>query len=646
MTMKQLRLTYLLLLFVAGAFNVAHATHIVGGEVSYVYLGNNNYRVRIDIYQDCISGDPKAIEQDNPAIVSIFTGNGNFYLTDSILASSDLRVPDNFSNDCVNNKPKTCLNKVSFIKVFNLPPNATGYEIVYQRCCRNGSILNIIDPGAVGASYYAIIPPPSGNPNAPHYNNSAVFKNYPPQIICINNPLFYDHAATDADGDSLSYEFCTAYTGGSATNAKPKPVSTAFQPVAYLSPYSATMPMRGNPPLQIDSKTGLITGTPNQLGRYVVTVCCHEWRNGVMINTVTREFQFVVTNCSKAVVANIPQYSDEFNTYIVQCKGYTVRFTNLSTGANANRADAYTWDFGVEGASGDSSHLKEPEYTYPDTGVYTVKLIVNRGSTCTDSITRLVKIYPDFYANFEHTGFPCPKQPIQFLNTSVSTFQPITYYSWDFGDGSFSGVENPQHTYNLGGNYTVTLRAKNIKGCADTAIKDVSIEDFRPFAGNDTIIVKGESIIFNAKGGSVYTWTPPSYLNNSQTPNPIGYYPDTMRITYAVHIASEGGCEGDDSITVWVVEQSSVFVPSAFSPNGDGRNDILRPIGIGYRNVNYFRIFNRWGQPVFYGTRFNDGWDGSYQGHKADIGTYFWVLSITDRFGNEQKLKGDAALIR
>jgi len=644
--MKELRVACLWILLIAGFGSPALATHIVGGEVSYVYLGGNSYRIRIDIYQDCISGDPKAIEQDDPAIISIFNGLGNRYLSDSIRSSSNLRVPDNFSNDCVNNKPKTCLNKVSFIKTYNLPLSPGGYKVVYQRCCRNGSILNIIDPGAVGASYYAIIPPPTVTSEGTKFNNSAVFKNYPPQIICINNPLFYDHSATDVDGDSLSYEFCTAYTGGSATNAKPTPISTSFQPVAYLQPYRPDMPMRGNPPLQIDAKTGLITGTPNQLGRYVVTVCCHEWRNGIKINTVTREFQFVVTNCSKAVVANIPQYSEEFNTYIVQCKGYTVRFTNLSTGANSNSGEAYTWDFGVAAIASDSSHLKEPEYTYPDTGTYEVKLIVNRGSTCTDSITRLVKIYPDFKADFETSGFPCPNSPIQFINTTVSTYKPITSYSWDFGDGQFSGVESPQHAYENGGIYSVILRSKNIKGCADTVVKDVDIEKFRPFAGNDTIIVKGESIIFNATGGSVYTWMPPSYLNNPQIPNPIGYYPDTTRISYIVHIASESGCEGDDTINVWVVAQSAIFVPSAFSPNGDGKNDVLRPIGIGFRNINYFRVFNRWGQPVFYGTRFNEGWDGSYQGHTADIGTYYWVLSITDRFGNAQMLKGDSALIR
>lgn len=623
----------------------AGATHIVGGEVTYKCLGNNEYEVRIDLYQDCVSGDVNAIAQDSPAFISIFNGNGRRILIDTSLfrAEPNLRVPTNFNNSCVNNPPNLCLNRATFIRNYYLPPNSNGYTVVYQRCCRNQYIGNLIDPGAVGATYYAVIPPSTGGILS-DCNNSAVFKNYPPQIICVNNPLVYDNSAKDVDGDSLSYEFCTALQGGSASNAKPLPASTSFAPVNYASPYSAKMPMSGSPPLAINPVTGIITGTPNQIGRYVVTVCCSEWRRGIRINTVTREFQFVVTNCSKAVVANIPQYSTEFNTYIVQCKGKTVHFSNLSTGANTG-SNAYSWDFGVPGTNSDTSSMKEPDFTYPDTGVYEVKLVVNRGSTCSDSITRLVKIRPDFYATFDFKGLPCPNSPIQFTSHVKSDY-PATFYNWSFGDNGTSSEANPLHSYNAGGVYTIRLQAGNSLGCIDTASKTFDVLKFRPFAGNDTIIVKGESIDFHASGGDIYTWRPPTYLNNPAIRNPVGYYPDTTRLNYIVHIATESGCEGEDTINVWVVAQSAIFVPTAFSPNGDGKNDLLKPIGIGYRDINYFRVFNRWGQQVFYGTKFEDGWDGSYQGATADIGTYYWVISVNDRFGKEQTLKGDSALIR
>ncbi len=642
---------FILFLLVAGLFcDPAFATHIVGGEFTYRFISYNpgsnsiTYNITLNIYEDCYTGDPNAIKDDNPAFLFFFTGAGtpvSFGSTkqyDSIyLASPAVNVPPNFSNACVKNPPPTCLKKATFTKNYTLPYSPLGYTVVYQRCCRNGSIINIANPGGVGASYTCKIPPVESS----SHNNSAVFKNYPPQIICINNPLVYDHSATDIDGDSLSYEFCTAYTGGKPDDAKPQNAAPPpYQPVNYIGSYSALIPMRGSPIVKINPTTGMISGTPNILGRFVVAVCCHEWRNGVIINTVTREFQFVVTNCSKAVVANIPQFSDEFNTYIVQCKGYTVSFKNQSTGGFA-----YHWNFGTGNAADTSSDF-EPTFTYPDSGVYVVSLLVNKGTTCPDSISRYVKVFPTFKANYSYDGLHCPNAEISFTDLSTSTYHAVTEWNWSFGDGAGSPDQNPKHAYTKGGTYPVVLISKSDLGCIDTMKKDVFIENFVPFAGNDTIIVKGESINFNATGGINYTWTPSTHLNNPNISNPTGYYPDTTRLDYMVHITSANQCEGDDTMNVWVVGQPSVFVPSAFTPNGDGINDELKPIGIGYKSVDYFRVFNRWGQVMYESDHFKVGWDGRFNGVLQQIGTYFWQLKVTDRFGKEEFYKGDATLIR
>lgn len=614
----------------------AKASHIVGGEVTYVCLGNNHYKVSVTIYEDCLNGDPQAIAQDNPAYLSVFDGNNRLVAFDSVFynAQDNILVPTNFNNACINNPPATCLRKKTFIKDYTLPPNGSGYQVVYQRCCRNASIVNIQNPSQVGATYFCTIPPAS----VALCNNSAVFKNYPPQIICINNPLVYDHSAYDPDGDSLSYEFCDTYSGGTDNDAKPIPPPPPYDTVDYVYPFSHSNPMSGYPQIQINPTTGLITGTPNLQGRFVVTVCCHEWRNGVMINTVTREFQFVVTNCSKAVVANIPQYSSEFNTYIVNCSNYTVKFVNTSTGGFS-----YFWDFGVPGAT---STDFEPTYTYPDTGVYNVKLVVNRGTTCSDSITRVVKVYPTFKADYSYSGIQCPGSTLTFTDKTSSTYKPIVYWAWNFGDGATTQQENTTHAFSQGGLYNVTLTSRNDKGCEDTSLQQVLVEQFHPFAGDDTIIVKNESIAFNASGGIQYTWTPADNLNDPNIPNPIGTYPDTGHYAYNVHVVSPFGCEGNDSIVVWVVGQPAFFLPTAFTPNGDGLNDVFKPTAIGYRSLKYFRIYNRWGQIIFESHNLSDGWDGNIDGKKAEIGTYYWMLSTTDRAGKEQKMKGDVTLIR
>ncbi|HRO43439.1 MAG TPA: PKD domain-containing protein [Flavipsychrobacter sp.] len=623
------------------------ATHIVGGEFQFVNLNSSGdqttlrYRVTFSIYMDCIGGDPEAIRREEIGIFFLYSNTFPRRLVDSFkIRRSGLSgiIPAGFSNNCINNPPNTCLLRNIYEFDVIVPNNNTGYYLATNNCCRNEAVMNIINPNTTGASYYVFLPA------LPLRNNSAKFKNFPPQIICVNNPFLYDHSATDPDGDSLSYAFGPAFnakisTSGNQISAEATP--PPYSPVSYGFLFSAQNPVGGNPPLKINPQTGLITGTPAVAGRFVVSVYCFEWRNSVIIDTIIREFQFVVTPCSRAVVANIPQYSEEFNTYIVQCRDFSVFFENLSEGGFA-----YFWDFGVPGTDNDTSNEFQPTFTYPDTGIYEVKLVVNRGSTCPDSITRFVRVFPTFVGDFTFSGLPCPDEPIFFRDSTLGTSAAANSWFWDFGDGDTSHVRHPQHIYEEGQEYNVMLVSRNALGCVDTVRRLVDIERFVPFAGNDTIIVKGESINFNATGGGIYTWTPATFLSDSRVGNPIGFYPDTGTFAYNVYIQSPRGCEGDDSISIRVVGQSSVFVPSAFSPNGDGKNETLRPVGVGYRNIKFFRIFNRFGQQVFYTTKFNEGWDGRFSGVPQDIGTYYWVLSITNRFGKDEILKGDSILIR
>ena len=639
-------LSYLVVvIFIMGLSTPLRASHIVGGDIQYVSLnsqvasGSIRYKVIFKLYMDCIDGNPEAIERENAALFVLYDGGTKKALdTLEIPKLSSMTVPANFSNECINDFPTTCLllNKYEF--VLTLPNITGGYYLASNNCCRNESILNLRNPSITGASYYIFLPERAVQ------NNSAVFANVPPQIICINNPFNYDHSAFDIDGDSLSYQFGPAFTAQTSTMGSgimPLFTPPPYPVVEYMSGFMEQKPMAGSPSIKIHPTTGMVTGTPNLLGRFVVAVYCHEWRNGVKVNTIIREFQFVVTDCSKAVVADIPQYSEEFNTYIVECESFTVQFDNLSTGGFA-----YSWDFGVPDANFDTSDAWQPSFTYPDTGIYVVKLVVNRGSTCPDSISRLVKVYPVFHGEFNYDGLHCPHTPIRFRDSSFGSGKIAYEWFWDFGDSSTSTERNPIHSFAYGGEFPVTMIAKNQRGCIDTAIKNVFIEDFRPFAGNDTIIVKGESINFQASGGGSYTWTPATNLSDPRSGRTVGYYPDTGKFNYDVHIISPYQCEGNDSVKVWVVGQQAIFVPSAFSPNGDGKNDLLRPIGIGFRNINYFRVFNRWGQQMFYTTQFEEGWNGLWGGTPQDIGTYFWLLNMTDRFGNEQLVKGDAILLR
>lgn len=631
-----------ILLFLLFLSKDGHATHMIGGDIAYRCLGNNKFEITLTLYQDCLNGEPQAILEDNPAFYNIYTRGSNPSLVRSGEATyiSKTILDPNFSNECINNSPNTCLQREVFKFTETLLPSSTGYYIVYQRCCRNAAINNIVNPGNTGVTYMAEIPPFSSG-QCP--NNSAIFKNFPPQIICVNNPFSYDFSALDSDGDSLTYELCAAHPGGSATN--PKPAGSAVPPppypsVVYVPPYSATSPVLGFPPLSIDLHTGLMTGTPTSIGRFVVTVCVKEWRNGELLNTVSRDVQFVITNCSKAVIAEIPELPDFPNTYAIQCKGYTVTFKNNSTGGFS-----YSWDFGVPGAT---STAFEPTYTFPDTGTYNVKLVVNPGSTCPDSIVRQVRIYPEFKANYTWKGKLCPGEEIQFIDSTFASFPPITSWHWDFGDGQTSSLQNPIHIFELpGGEKNVRLISKSQYGCTDTITKKFPMSFFDLSAGNDTIIVKGYPFSLNGSGAEFYKWSPPDYLSSTIIPKPKTSFPGVGIYTYYLEGGTTNGCTGLDTVNIQVVDKGTIFVPNAFSPNQDGLNDWLQVVTIGYSSIRSFEIFNRLGQRVFYATNTNKPkWDGNFQGEACEAGVYFWKLKAMDAFGKTVVEKGDVTLIK
>lgn len=196
-----------------------------------------------------------------------------------------------------------------------------------------------------------------------------------------------------------------------------------------------------------------------------------------------------------------------------------------------------------------------------------------------------------------------------------------------------------------------TLTVFDVKGCPkpgyDTVIVNV-MPKIRPYAGNDTLIVVGQPLQLNAEGGVSYLWTPPTGLNNPSIKNPVGIYgAEIDSVRYMVRVFNEIGCSDSAFVSVTVFKTNPyVFVPSAFTPNGDGRNDVIRPIAVGVQRINYFRIFNRWGQMVFQTTTNQKGWDGKISGTPQGSNVFVWMVSAIDYLGKPIFLKGTVTLIR
>ena len=553
-------------------YKPAYSTHVVGGELIYRCLDPQIgfYRFTLKLYRDCYTGVPPF---DDPIYLSIYDSLENLLIQFNIAVPPTDTLENNTYNLCLFSPPNVCVEEATYIVDQILLPGK--YYITYQRCCRNQGIVNIINPESVGAGWDITIPEPS----KAICNSSPFYNNYPPTIICVDDTFKYDHSATDPDGDSLVYYLCTpnnynvstyGVTPRPSLNPKgPGPPSSNFD-VPYVPPYDSAYPIWTVPtdtsiseyPFQIDPQTGFLSGLPTQIGRYVVGVCASEYRNGVLLSTNKRDFQFNVAQC----VADV--YS-AFTAAPPDCDDLTMSFTNTS-----NQATFYYWDFGIDslGTGTDTSTVQHPTFTYPDYGNYNVAMVVNPGLSCAD--TSLFNVY----------------------------------------------------------------------------LYDSPIAD----AGEDALISLGESVIIGgdttASGGTppyTYLWTPDNSLDDPTLANPIASPSDTLSNSYTITVTDSNGCQNIDVDTVVIrAIDSRVVIPSAFTPNNDGRNDTLFLIGLGIKDLLEFKIFNRWGELVFETQDIKQGWDGKFKKEPQEIGRYVYFYIAETLLGDKREGKGDVALLR
>ena len=164
------------------------------------------------------------------------------------------------------------------------------------------------------------------------------------------------------------------------------------------------------------------------------------------------------------------------------------------------------------------------------------------------------------------------------------------------------------------------------------------------FAGNDTNAIINRPHQLLASGGVNYVWSPVGPLNNPFIADPLAILnADTY---FRVVVTDAIGCTDDDTVFIKVYEGPMYYVPNAFSPNGDGTNDIFRPIPVGIRSTEYFRVFNRYGELMFQTNKWLDGWDGNLKGKKAASGTYVWMVKGIDKNGRVVEMKGTVILVQ
>lgn len=440
----------MLLLFAGGA----KATHIVGGEISYECLGNDDYFVTLKVYRDCGPTNTNNTQFDNVAPLGIYTSSGVLVSVENLPFPGANLVPVIITNPCLQSPPSICIEEAIYTGIVNLPPIPGGYDLVYQRCCRNPSTINIISPNTFGATYVTHVPEAA----QAICNNSSYFTNAPPLVICAGDDFVFDHSALDVDGDSLVYELCTPYNGGDQMNPAPNPPAAGpYGYVSWSAGYSATAPLGANPALAIDPQTGVMTATAQTIGIFVYAVCAKEYRNGVLINENRRDFQVTVTNCITNIVAAVPDQ-------VSFCDGMSVTLGNNSIGGSS-----YFWDFGDPNTLADTSTATSPSYTYQDSGTYTIMLIANPGWPCADTAYTTYEMYPAVIPAFPEVEGQCIADNLFFLQAD-GQFGPNATFDWTFGPfstPSTSNISNPVITFSDTGHYIIDLVVSE-NGCTGT----------------------------------------------------------------------------------------------------------------------------------------------------------------------------------
>ncbi len=748
--MKPLKQLLLVLLFLSWGTGLT-AYHIIGGEMYYECLGDDPanpgsklYLITMKVYRDCQGGgqDFDSLPGTEPGTVTVYVGTSPTPLIESFVipAPTVTVIPPDAGNPCVIVPSNVCVEEGVYIWEMSLPEFGQPLTLVYQRCCRNSTISNILDAFENGATYTIDISPTA----FAECNSSPVFNEFPPVVICVDEPLNVDQSASDAEGDQLIYSFCAPlkggglYGGGYALDGLyPNPdAPPPYNPVDFVLPnYSELMPMSGDPQITIDPLTGMITGTPNIQGQFVVGICVSEYRNGELLSIVQRDFQFNVTYCEPTVVGGLEgdligdtyvynfcadptvsiindsyqsQFIDEYlwqfevadsiwsfstvnldvtfpepgdysgimvlnpgtqcnDTVNIQinvtppiavdfaadydtCIAGPVTFTDLS---DSDIIQDWLWGFG----DGNTTNDSDPIYDYDDPGLYTISLTVWDTLNCEYSTTGTVNWFPApraiIFEPSESVG--CPPLEVQFENLSnpIDSTYEIT---WTFGDDSTSYEFSPSHTYLIPGNFDIFVEVTSPIGCYESAffprwidVDSLPVADFyyTPPSYNSNFNARVE-FTDKSRRAAAWDWRFGDY-DSTIVQNPVYTFPDTGYVDVQLAITHYYGCVDTIVKVVDIEPKITYFLPNAFTPNNDTRNDEYKGGGY-FRGINDFEmtIWDRYGGIVFQTNDPNKGWNGQKDnvGKMAANGVYVCIVRYTGPRGVPHEEKGFATLIR
>jgi gliding motility-associated-like protein len=305
----------------------------------------------------------------------------------------------------------------------------------------------------------------------------------------------------------------------------------------------------------------------------------------------------------------------------------------------------YSWSF----SDGTTDSVANSIKTFTILGNASIKLVVISSHGCEDSMQRNLTLLPNGIPDFAWDSV-CTGRGTHFTNLTNENGTALARYHWDFKNGFVSDTKTPNtFIYDNAGLYYVSLKVVNL-GCENapqTIVKPVQVgnttpnkryKDLRVVEGSVTQLFARDSI------GNHYSWQPGTDLSDNQIRDPL--YTAAFEVMYLVTISDDHTCYTTDTLTIHVMKKAGVYMPTAFTPNGDGKNDVIKPIMVGMQGLKKFTIFNRYGNMIFSTSKEDTGWDGTYQGSRMESGVFVWMVQYIGSDGAEHIEKGTLTLIR
>lgn len=568
-----------------------HAEHIIGGLFTYQCVGflNNDpttgvkvYRMILRVYRDCQGGGSDFDSTGDPAPTATVTIYRDDVIapfdTKALLAPVVRSVNPDPGNPCLEVPDFVCVEEGVYEFELELPVSAENYHIVYQRCCRNATINNLISPDDVGATFAITI-----TPEAQQLCNEAPdFVNLPPVVFCVDNAFSFDLSASDADGDSLVYRLCSPWDGGGRNvtpitdpnGLAPDPdLPPPFAFVPFIEPeYTATRPLGQSAQFDLDPLTGMLTGLTSLQGQFVVGICVEEYRDGQLISEVRRDIQINTTLCDQALTAAVEsQGMAPDGTFLIEnCGLEDFVLTNLSQ--KESLIEAYRWVINLDTGVYIGTE-RDLRLSFPNAGTFSGQLILNpvAQATCRDTADLLFSIFPAVEATASVNFDPCRYDPLQFSSTVLAPGGGASLF-WNFGDGQSSTLGDPMHLYDTAGDYQVIFSVQDQNRCADTVSLDISffpvpdppiLETIEGCSPVTFVLPPAPSWFTNAydilwdfgNGQSSTTWS------GSVTYGTPGTY------DLSLQVLSPSGCDLDSGYPGLIEVSESPVAAFTFSPN-------------------------------------------------------------------------------